>query len=287
MTSGESEKTAFVTRDGHFEFKVLPFGLTNAPATFQRTMDMVLSGLNWKICMVYIDDIIVYRPSFEEHLHHLTEVFDCLLKNNLVLRPEKCSFCCDEMTFLGHRISNKGIQTDPTNIEVVQKAKPPTTVSEVRQFLGLASYYRRFIKNFAIIAAPLTSITGQTTFSWNQEQQKAFEILKEALVSAPILAYPQFDLPFELHTDASNISIGAVLSQHIDGAEHVIQYASRTLNPAERNYDTTERECLAIHHWVKYFRCYLAGKPFVVVTDHEALKWLFNKTKETIKPRLL
>ena len=283
----DREKTAFVTRDGLYEFLVMPFGLTNAPATFQRTMDMVLSGLNWKCCMVYIDDIIVFSETFQTHLDDLQSVFNRLRTNNLVLRPDKCSFCCDKMTFLGHEISNEGIRADPAKIEIIKNTLPPSTVSEVRQFLGLASYYRRFIENFAKIANPLTSLTGNTAFEWHEEQQIAFETLKEKLMSAPILAYPRFDQPFELHTDASLNSIGGVLTQVIDGKERAIHFASRSLNPAERNYDTTERECLAIHHWTKYFRCYLADRRFTIVTDHDALKWLFNKSKDGIKARLL
>lgn len=236
----------------------MPFGLRNAPATFQRTMDMVLTGLNWKICMVYIDDIIVFRETFDKHLEDLQLVFARLTANNLVLRPDKCSLCCDTMTFLGHKISNAGIQADPSKIKVIKDSKPPTNISEVQQFLGLDSYYRRFTKDFAKVASPLSSLTGNAPFVWTSKQQESFEELKNQLLSAPILAYPRFDLPFELHTDASLHSIGAVLTQQIDGHERVIHYASRALNPAERNYDTTKRECLAIHHWVKYFRCYLA-----------------------------
>ena len=246
------------------------------------------TGLNWKVCMVYIDDIIVFSENFDKHIQDLQAVFDRLSNNYLVLRPDKCSFCCDKMTFLGHEISNEGIKADPTKIEVIKNAVPPINVNEVRQFLGLASYYRHFIKKFAKISSPLSMLTGNSPFIWGNEQQKAFEDLKNKLISAPILAYPRFDLPFELHTDASLTAIGGVLSQIIDGHERVIHYGSRSLNPAEQNYDTTERECLAIHHWTKYFRCYLADREFTIVTDHEALKWLINKSKDTqgVKPRL-
>ena len=282
----DREKTAFMTRDGLFEFLVMPFGLTNAPATFQRVMDMVLSGLNWKICMVYIDDIIVYSQDFDQHLEHLQEIFNRLSENSLVLCPKKCSFCCDELFFLGHKVSNKGIETDSTKIDKVQNAETPKNVKEVQQFLGLASYYRHFIKDFSLIAAPLSSLTGNIPFTWQEPQQKAFDLLKQKLTTAPILAYPDFSKPFVLHTDASTHSIGAVLCQEQEGQERVLQYASRSLNPAERNYSTSEKECLSVYHWIKYFRCYLADKEFTVVTDHNALTWLFNKQQEGTNSRL-
>ena len=282
----DREKTAFMTRDGLFEFLVMPFGLTNAPATFQRVMDMVLSGLNWKICMVYIDDIIVYSQDFDQHLEHLQEIFNRLSENSLVLCPKKCSFCCDELFFLGHKVSNKGIETDSAKIDKVQNAETPKNVKEVQQFLGLASYYRCFIKDFSLIAAPLSSLTGNIPFTWQEPQQKAFDLLKEKLTTAPILAYPDFSKPFVLHTDASTHSIGAVLCQEQEGQERVLQYASRSLNPAERNYSTSEKECLSVYHWIKYFRCYLADKEFTVVTDHNALTWLFNKQQEGTNSRL-
>ena len=151
----QREKTAFITREGHFEFLVMSFGLTNAPATFQHVMDMVLSELNWKICMVYIDDIIVFSENFDQHLIDLQEIFDRLIQNNLVIRPLKCSFCKDKVSFLGHEISNKGIEANPTKIEKIRESLPPRNVKEVQQFLGLASYYQRFIKDFSEIASPL------------------------------------------------------------------------------------------------------------------------------------
>ena len=179
--------------------------------------------------MVYIDDIIVYSQDFDQHLEHLQEIFNRLSENSLVLCPKKCSFCCDELFFLGHKVSNKGLETDSTKIDKVQNAETPKNVKEVQQFLGLASYYRHFIKDFSLIAAPLSSLTGNIPFTWQESQQKAFDLLKQKPTTAPILAYPDFSKLFVLHTEASTHSIGAVLCQEQEGQERVLQFATKIL----------------------------------------------------------
>ena len=197
---------------------------------------------------------------------------------NLGCRPEKCEFVKRKIQFLGHEISSEGLAPDADKVERVQNFTAPRNVRALRGFLGLASYYRKFIKDFSKIAAPLYELLRKgSTYGWGQPQEKAFATLKNTLISAPILTYPRFDRPFILYTDASNTGLGAVLAQKSDkGNEHVIAYASRTLNSAEVNYSTTERECLAAVWATKKFRTYLHGTEFDLVTDHAALKWLLN-----------
>ena len=271
-------KTAFTTQEGLFEFNVMPFGLCNAPATFQRLMDSVLAGLQWSACLVYIDDIIIMGKSFDDHMRNLQTVFERLRQAGLKLHPGKCQFLQQKVYFLGHVVSADGLLPDPNKTSKVKDWPTPGTVQEVQQFLGLANYYRRFIHNFAVIAKPLHHLTEKhTKFQWNHDCQNAFTALKTCLTSAPILALPDWSRPFVLDTDASDAGIGAVLSQiHQDGREYVIAYASRTLNRAERNYCATRKELLAVVTFMKHFRQYLVGHNFTVRTDHAALTWLQN-----------
>ena len=224
----DRDKTAFVTKEGLYEFKVMPFGLSNAPATFQRLMDLTLAGLQWSHCLVYLDDIIVMGRSFEEHLGNLNLVLEWLRDANLKVKPVKCALFQEQVCYLGHIISSKGIATDPSKTSKITKWPIPTTVQQVQQFLGLASYYRKFIKDFATVAKPLHRLTEQgRPFRWTEDCASAFAELKLRLTSAPILTYPDFQLPFILDTDASNTGVGAVLSQVQAGEEKVIAYASR------------------------------------------------------------
>ena len=276
------EKTAFCTHEGLFQFNVMPFGLCNAPATFQRLMDMVLSGLQWSSCVVYIDDIIVVGRTFDEHLCNLKQVFERIHKAGLKLHPNKCQFLQPKVQFLGHVVSTEGIMPDPAKTHQVKEWPVPTSVKETQQFLGLASYYRRFIKGFASIASPLHKLTerqSQSSFQWTSQCQEAFDCLKSHLVSSPVLALPDWSQPFLLDTDASDTGIGAVLSQVQKGKECVIAYASRTLTKSERNYCVTRRELLAVVTFLQHFRPYLLGTPFTVRTDHGALSWI-HKFKE-------
>jgi hypothetical protein len=286
MDDTSKAKTAFITPAGLFEWNVMPFGLTNAPATFQRAMDLILAGLKWNICHVYLDDIIIFSSTFEDHLVRLEHVFSALVTSGVKLSLAKCHFCNDELPVLGHVVSKYGISMDPAKVKAITQYPVPTDITTLRRFLGLANYYRRYIKDYSLIAAPLLELLKQNVaFAWNNITQHAFDKLKEYLVSAPILGYPNFKVPFKLTCDASDFGISAILSQDFNDHEVVISYASRSLTPAERNYSTTERECLAVVWGVEHFRHYLMGTQFTIYTDHIALQWLQN-TKTSSK-RLL
>ena len=272
------EKTAFVTQRGLFEFRVMPFGLTNAPAIFQRLMQRVLDGVNPEdgpdFTDAYIDDVLVFSRTAEDHVEHLRAVLDRLRKAGLKLKPKKCHFVRQSIEYLGHMITPEGLLPNPHLTEAVRSIPVPTNVTGVRQFLGLASHYRRFVKNFAKIASPLHGLTRKLAeFKWTQECQAAFDQLKNKLETAPILAYPNFDLPFTLETDASIQGLGAILSQkQQDGLVHPVAYASRALLPAERNYSISELETLAVVWAIQYFHAYLYGHQVTVITDHSAVK---------------
>ena len=273
----DADKTSFVTRKGTFKFSVLPFGLCNAGATFQRVMDVAMAGLNFDICLIYLDDIILFSKTVDEHLTRLKSLLGRLIAANLKLKPSKCKLLQREVSFLGHIVSDKGVGTDPEKLCMVRDWPVPTNVSEVRSFLGLASYYRKFVLGFASIAAPLHALTSKLSkFAWTAECQVAFDNLKHKLISSPILAMPIDDAPYILDTDASHDSIGAILSQIQDGEERVIAYASRTLNKPEKNYCVTRKELLAIVFYMKSFRQYLLGRKFQVRTDHAALQFLMR-----------
>lgn len=234
----------------------MPFGLCNAPSIFQRLMGLVLAGLTWESCLAYLDDVMVFGRTFDEHLERLQSVFERFRGAGLKLKPKKCRLCRREVTFLGHVVKQDGVAADPEKTERVASWPVPTNPADLRSFLGLASYYRRFIKDFAKIASPLHRLTEKKTeYRWSEEADDAFRELKRRLVSAPILAYPRYSDPFILDTDASDRGIGAVLSQIQDGKERVIGYGSRTLTKAERNYCVTRREMLAVVTFTRHFRC--------------------------------
>ena len=273
----DAEKTAFSTPHGLFQFKVMPFGVCNGVATFERLTEYILAGLNWQICLVYLDDIIVFSPDFKTHLTRLDQVLERIGIAGLKIAPKKCNFFQEEVLFLGHIVTKDGIGTDPSKVEVVQSWPTPRNIHAVRSFLGTCSYYRRFIKGFADIAKPLHKLTEkQVKFIWTAECQNSFEILKARLTQAPILGYPEPDCHFILDTDASNFGIGAVLSQIQNGQERVIAYYSKALSKAERNYCVTRRELLAVVLSIKHFHHYLYGVNFTVRTDHGALSWLMK-----------
>ena len=277
VDEADRAKTAFVSRRGLFEFKTMPFGLCNAPATFERLMETVLAGLNWQICLIYLDDIIIVGKTFDDMIRNLDEVLQKLHDAGLKLKPRKCQLFAKRVDFLGHVISGEGIQTDPKKTQAVREWPRPESLHEVRSFLGFCSYYRRFIPKFAEISKPLHKLTEKNQkFLWTKECNDAFETLKEKMVSSPILAHPDFTKPFILDTDASDQAIGAVLSQRIEGKEHVIAYASRTLTKSERRYCVTRKKLLAVINFVKYFRHYLYGRAFTVRTDHGSLRWLMK-----------
>ena len=271
---GESsrEKTAFATHDGLFEFRVLPFGVCNGPATFQRVMQQALRGLS-DLCSVYVDDIIVFSRTVEDHVSHLEQVFSRLREVGLRLHPAKCRFASPQVEFLGHLITAEGILPNPAKISAVKEFRNPTNVKEVRQFLGIAGYYRRFVPNFSKVAGPLHDLTKQDVqFQWTPQCQESFDQLKVLLTSPPVLAYPDFEQKFTLYTDASGQGLGAVLEQQVDGHPHPIAYASRSLTKHEKNYGITDLEALALVWGLRHFRAYLLGHHCAVVTDHAPLK---------------
>ncbi|XP_043867322.1 uncharacterized protein LOC122757821 [Drosophila mojavensis] len=266
MAKESRECTAFtVPERGLFYWKVMPFELHSAPATFQRALDSIIGPEMEPYAFAYLDDIVLVAATLEEHMRVLREVFRRLRETNHRLNPDKCAFFRKSITYLGHVISDRGIHTDPDKIIAVQNLKPPTTVKELRQSVGLASWYRRFVPNFADVVQPMTALLKKgRKWEWGTPQQAAFEDLKRKLTEAPVLACPDFNKRFTLQTDASDHGLGAVLTQEEDGQERVVAYASRRLAPSEVNYTTTEKE----------LRCYLEGYEFTVVTDHLALKWL-------------
>ena len=242
MADADKAKTAFVTHNGLFEFEVMPFGLSNAPATFSRLMELVLGGLKWTKCLCYLDDVIVFGADFDTALQNLHDVFLCLRKANLKLKPKKCKLFQTMVRYLGHIVSESGISCDREKVKSVQDWPIPTDVSDVRSFLGLAGYYRKFIPQFSAVASPLTKLTRKNRhFCWDEACQNAFDTIKNLLTSAPILAYPTSDDLFVLDTDASLTGIGAVLSQIQNGEERVIAYASKTLSRSQQNYCYAQR----------------------------------------------
>ncbi|CAF2043665.1 unnamed protein product [Rotaria magnacalcarata] len=278
------DKTAFITHRGLYEFRVMPFGLSNAPATFQCLMDVVLAGLKWQSCLVYIDDIVVFSPTFEQHLRDLSTIFDRLANAGLTLKASKCDFCRKELKYLGHLITPDGIKPDPGLIDSVQLFPQPTKLKDLQSFLGLTGYYRKFIKNYATITEPLLVLLRSSQKSkrstnhitWSDQCHHAFNQLKIALTQAPLLQAPNFNEPFILETDASDYGLGAILTQEFENQKFVIAYASRTQTAAERNYFPTEKEALAIFWATKHFRPYLEGTTIYIRSDCRALQWLLN-----------
>ncbi|GBL98225.1 Retrovirus-related Pol polyprotein from transposon 297 [Araneus ventricosus] len=248
----DREKTAFTTGQGLWQFKVMPFGICNAAATFERLMETVLRGLSSEACLVYLYDIIIVGRTFEEHLNNLRKVFQRLQKANLKLSPKKCRFFQKEVTYLGHVISAEGVKTDPGKIKAVVDWPRPEMVHNLRSFLGLCTYYRRFVKKFSTISRPLHKLTeAKSNFNWTEECEKSFNSL-------------------------NNEGIGAVLSQKIGNEECVIAYFSKSLGKPERNYCVTRKELLAIVISIEHFHHYLYGQKFLLRTDHASLRWLLN-----------
>jgi hypothetical protein len=277
LSEEAKEKTAFTTSQGLYQFKVLPFGLCNAPSTFERLMDRILQGLRWEMLLVYLDDVIIFSTTVEEHLKRLDIVFSKLGEVGLKLKPKKCNLFQREVVYLGHVVSPVGISTDPSKIEVIENWPTPKDAGDVRSGLGMFGYYRKFVKDYSKKAKPLTRLTEKDTeFVWGEKEDEAWRSLKEGLVNAPILAYPDPKERFILDTDASGFGIGAVLSQVQGGKERVIAYGSRTMSKEERRYCVTRQELLAVVHFIKTYRHFLYGHNFLVRTDHGALKYLFN-----------
>nr|KAG5687855.1 hypothetical protein BaRGS_022397 [Batillaria attramentaria] len=289
------ERTAFTVGPlGFYEYNRLPFGLTNSPATYQRLMEDILGDFHMKICLIYLDDIIIFARTYEEHKERLQKVFQRLREAGLKLAPKKCHFCKEKVVYVGHTVSAQGIGTDPAKTEVIRDWPTPSTPEEVRRFLGFAGFYRKYVKDFSKLAAPLTALMPsplkqqkgkrkqhqQKPWQWGAEEDAAFNRLKDILSSPPVLGYADYTLPFELHTDASRAGLGAVLYQEREGVKRVIAYASRALGKAERNYPAHKLEFLALKWaFTEKFRDYLHGAHFTVYTDNNPLTYVLTSAK--------
>lgn len=270
--------TAFtVPGKGLFQFKRMPSGLCNAPATFQSTMEHILRPVLGRFVFVYLDDIIIFSETYDEHVRHLKEVFRLLRDAGLRINWEKCQFLQPYVEYLGHVVGQGEIRVIPKKVEAVLNLPPPTRRKEVRSFLGLVNWYRSFIKNCAGKSAPLSRLLQKDVkFVWTEREQNAFDLLKKCLTEAPVLVCPDFNQKFEIHVDASLIGVGAVLIQRKNRKERVVAYASKTLNRQQRNWSTTERELYAIVFGIETFREYVDGSKFLVVSDHAPLQWLHS-----------
>lgn len=270
-------KTAFCTGRGLWQFRVLSFGLCNAPATFERLMEKVLADFPLQECLVYLDDILVHGSSFQAAMGVLQRVLQRIAAAGVKLHPDNCCFMRKELEFLGHRVGGEGFSTLEEKVQAMRHWPVPTNLRELKSFLGLASYCRRFVHSVSCIAAPLFRLQQKDCdFTWNTECEQAFSSLKKALTESPILTPPDSNLPFVLDTDGSDVGMGAVLSQVGPEGEMVVVYFSKTFNKPERCYCVTLRELLAIMRTVSHFKCYLCGLPFAVRTDHAALQWLMS-----------
>lgn len=278
LSKESCEKTAFtIPGRGLYEFVTMPYGLHNAPATWQRFVDRVLGADLEPHVFVYLDDVIIITQSFEKHLEVLHEVLRRLSHANITLNQDKCHLCKPQLRYLGYVVDSHGLRVDPDKVEAILKIPIPKSQKSVRQFCGTASWYRRFIPDFATRMYPLTNLLKRNKkFNWSDEAQQAFEDIRGCLIKAPILTCPNFELPFIVSCDASGVGVGAVLSQKTEQGEQVIAYASRTLTKAEQKYSATERECIAVIWAVERFRPYIEGTHFTIITDHYSLLWLHN-----------
>ena len=275
-------KTAFRTKYGHFEFLMMSFGLTNAPAAFMDLMNRVFKPYLDHFVIVFIDDILVYSRSEVEHEYHLRVVLQTLRERKLYAKFSKCEFWLSKVSFLGHVVSRDGIQVDPKKIEAVRDWPQPNTPTEIRSFLGLAGYYRRFVEGFSKIAAPLSRLTQKgVVFRWSDGCEEGFQKLKTALTTAPVLTLPTAEGGFTIYCDASRIGLGCVLMQN----GKVVAYASRQLKIHEKNYSTHDLELAAIIIALKIWRHYLYGEPCEVYTDHKSLKYIFKQRDLNLRQR--
>ncbi|KAK1666958.1 hypothetical protein QYE76_055117, partial [Lolium multiflorum] len=282
----DQEKTTFTCPYGTYAYRRMPFGLCNAPATFQRCMSAIFHGFCESIVEVFMDDFSVYGNSFDSCLRNLDKVLQRCEETNLVLNWEKCHFMVNEGIVLGHKISERGIEVDRAKVEAIEKMPYPRDVKGIRSVLGHAGFYRRFIKDFSKISKPLTNLLQKDVpFVFDDDCKEAFETLKKALTTAPIVEPPDWNLPFEIMCDASDFAVGAVLGQRVDKKLNVIHYASKTLDAAQRNYATTEKELLAVVFACDKFRSYIVDSKVTIHTDHAAIRYLM--TKKDAKPRLI
>jgi hypothetical protein len=273
MNPADIAKTAFSTHLGHYEYLVMPFGLTNAPATFQQLMNNIFSAHLRKFVLVFFDDILIYSKSLAEHRHHLSQVLQILRLHQLKAKLSKCTFATASVDYLGHVLSGSGVATDPSKIEDITNWETPTTIKQLRQFLGLTGYYRRFIKGYASICRPLHDALKKNAFHWSDEQHKAFLTLKTVMSTPPVLALPNFTLAFTLETDASGTGLGAVLMQQ----GRPLAYFSKALGPKAATLSIYEKEALAILESLRKWRHYLLGNQLIIKTDQRSLKYLSSQ----------
>ena len=267
---GDEWKTAFKAKGGLYEWLVMPFGLTNAPSTFIRLMNQVLKPVIAKFVVVYFDDILIYSRSEEDHVQHLHEVLTILSNEKLYGNLGKCHFFTPQVVFLGYVVSTQGIHVDESKIKAIQEWPVPTSIHQVRRFHGLASFYRRFVKDSSTIVAPMIEVVKGKSFEWSDQAQFAFEEIKRRLTSAPVLSLPDFSKIFEVECEASGVGIGYVLSQE----KRPIAYFSEKLNEAKRKYFAYDKEFYAIVRALEHWRHYLVGGEFILYSDHEALKYI-------------
>jgi hypothetical protein len=282
IKEADIQKTAFVTRYGQYEFTVMPFGLTNAPAFFMNLMNKVFMEELDKFVVVFIEDILIYSKNREDHKRHLRIILRRLRAHQLYAKLNKCEFWLEKIAFLGHILTAEGIEVDPSKVEAVSKWKQPSNVSEVRSFLGMAGYYRRFIKGSSSIARPMTELLKKDNkFVWTPKCEESFQIIKKKLTTAPVLTLPDIHQDFIVFCDASRQGLGCVLMQN----EKVIAYASRLLKPHEQNYPTQDLELAAIVHALKIWRHYLIGNKCHIFTDHKSLKYIFTQPDLNLRQR--
>ncbi|KAG3110754.1 hypothetical protein PI124_g9003 [Phytophthora idaei] len=274
----DKENTAFTTKQGLYQFVRMSFGLTNAPSTFQSMMNSVLRGLTWATCLVYLDNIVVYtRGSIERDVLELARVLERLAAAGLTLKLKKCVFATKTMEYLGHELSSDGVRPLQRLVTAVENFPRPTDVVDVKRFVHLAGYYRKFIEGFGSLMAPMTKLLRKKTQRERTvAQESAFEQVKAVLMQNPLLIYPDFRLPFRLVTDASKVGLGACVMQDHGQGWQPVAYASKVNSTTEANYGITELECLAVVWAIRLFRPYLDGRTFTIITDHAALKWLMT-----------
>ena len=278
MKEDDIPKTAFRTDRGHFKFIVMPFGVSNAPATFQRLINKVFAKELDAFILVYLDDILVFSQTKEEHFEHIRTALGRLRDAKIYAQLYKCEFFKDKVEYLGFDVSARGVQPSPDKVRAVVEWPKPSSVKDVRSFLGLAGFYRRFIKNFSLKARPLTELTrDDAVWRWEEPQEMAFKTLKRSLVTAPVLHMPNFDLPFVLTTDASAMSVGGILEQDFGSGLQLVAYESKKLSPTEMRYSAYERELLGIVWAIGKWRHYFEGRKLIVQTDHSSLRHLPNQ----------
>jgi hypothetical protein len=278
MAPGEEFKTAFQTHHGHFEYKVMSYGVTGGPATFQGVMNDILAPVLRKFVLVFVDDILIYSKTLQEHATHLETVLEILQHHQLKVKKTKCTFAQKELTYLGHRISAAGVSTDSSKLAPILKWKQPTSVKELRSFLGMTGYYRKFIRGYGVISKTLTELLKKgMPYVWNADREAAFQALKQALVTAPVLALPDFAKTFVVETDSCGKGVGAVLLQD----NHPLAFISKALGPRHLGLSTYEKECLAILMAIEKWRPYLQHSEFIIHTDQRSLMHLDDKRLST------